>query len=107
MKRDDLNLLPLARRHWRYLAPTWLTPAVVMVAIVVEDITHSPVPGWVDLLVIFPCMIAGTISAGLLHSREHLPWGVFYFIWLAPMMVVWCFLVCVRGTILTLLGRPL
>jgi FtsH-binding integral membrane protein len=103
-----MNPFELARRYWRFLAPTWLTPVVFMLLIVAQDVSgaqlfRSPWP----LLIVMPVMLAGTLAAGFMQRREHLPWGVFYLIWLAPMMAVWCSLVFVRAAILITLGRPL
>ena len=103
-----MNPAELARRYWRFFAPTWLMPVVVMLLIVVQDIwgTQLLSSRW-QLFIVVPIMFTGTLTAGYLQRREQLPWGIFYLIWLTPMMVVWGALVLVRAAILTLLGRPL
>ena len=103
-----MNPVELARRHWRFLAPTWLMPAVLMLFIAAQDISGSQSLGsrWLPFIIL-PVMLGGTLAAGYLQRRERLPWGVFYLIWLLPMMAIWCSLVFVRAAILTTLGRPL
>jgi hypothetical protein len=103
-----MNPIKLTLRHWRFLAPTWLMPMVLMLFIVIKDIFGTQVIDiqWLPVI-IFPVMLVSTFLAGLLQRRERLPWIIFYLIWLTPMMVVWCSLVIIRATILTTLGRPL
>ena len=82
-------------------------PLVVMLLIVARDITGDQrLSRWLPFVVI-PVMLSATIAAAYVQRREHLPWGVFYIIWLVPMMAVWCALVFVRAAILIPLGRPL
>jgi hypothetical protein len=105
---NDCDPVELARRHWRFLAPTWLMPVVIMLVVVAQDITGTQFSAhrWLPFVAI-PVMLVATLAAVHLQRREHLPWPVFYLIWLAPMMAIWCALVLVRAAILIPLGRPL
>ena len=105
---NDMNTVELARRHRRFLSPTWLLPLVVMLLVVARDITGDQrfLSRWLPFVVI-PVLLSATVSAAYLQCRERLPWGVFYIIWLVPMMAVWCASVFVRAAILIPLGRPL
>jgi hypothetical protein len=49
--------------------------------------------------------LGAALVAGLMQARERLPWGVFYLIWLAPMMSVWIVIVFVRASALFILDR--
>jgi hypothetical protein len=104
----EQNPIKLARRYWRFFAPTWLMPGLFMLLIIAQDISGTDFlsSSWTPLIAV-PFMLAGMLGAGYLQRRERLPWGVFYIIWLAPMMAVWIFLVLVRAAILIALGRSL
>ena len=82
-------------------------PVVVMLVVAAQDITGSKLALLVLPIIIIPVMLGGTVAAIYLKRRERLPWGVFYLIWIVPMMAVWCPLVLIRAAILTTLGRPL
>ena len=102
------NLIKLARRHWHFLGPTWLLPGVFILLVAVQDIsgTNFLSSSWTPLIAA-PFVLAAMLAAGYLQRRERLPWGIFYAIWLAPMVVVWFSFVLVRAAILTMFGRPL
>jgi hypothetical protein len=103
-----MNPVDLARRHWRFLAPTWLLPLVVMLLQVVEDITGNQrfLSQWFACVVL-PVLLVSTVAAAYLQRREHLSWGDLYVITLVPMMAVWGALILSRAAILIPLGRPL
>jgi len=108
MNESETSMIKLARRHWRYLAPTWFMPAGFMLFIVIGEMTGRQVASrsWF-IFIVAALLFVSTLAAGRLRHRVQIPWPAFYVIWLAPMMVVWCSLVFVRAAILTILGRPL
>ena len=97
----------LARKYWLHLAPTWLLPIILMTFTVVEDFVGLEHTQILFLFVVAPLLFTATFIACRMRHKANISYGVFYLIWLGPMMVLWCSSVLIRGIFITALGRSL
>lgn len=102
-----MSPIEFGRRRWLYLAPTWAMPLLLMGVQVTEDILgdRTPSPVWM-MVIVMSWLTVSTFVANRAKTGA-VSWGIFYSVWLIPMMTLWCGLVLLRGVVFTFMGRPM
>ena len=103
-----MDLADIVRRHWRALLPSWLAPAPMMIALLMNDVFGWSMfeLSWGPPVILLMFLALG-MSGLMLKLRRSISTTAFYVVWLVPTLVLWSAFVLTRGVILTLLGRPL
>jgi hypothetical protein len=102
---QEASIRDAARRDWRWYAPAWAFPVVLLLVWHLTHTTVDAVPGQFTMVLLSLCQFAAFFLAASLQFRKRANLKQFLILGILVPFAIWTIAVFARGAILAIQGR--